>query len=189
MSSLDKPFIVFTHSHPLFKPCPCTSRPLLLLWKSSSPRPSLPLVTMWLWLTISVIRRNAIDAETNFLGELLCSHAFCCPLHASSRSPSPELSPKLQVHIAKCLQPLRRLPPDVTLALPKNSRAHPSPSPPPVLPAQRGLSLPAHGFNDPLCATDVMPLVLTCPLECVPFCPHFRMVGPGVKSKASRWNP
>ena len=39
---------------------------------------------------------------------------------------------------------------------------------PPVLPVHRGSSLPAQGLNEPLQATNVMPLVLTCLLECVP---------------------
>ena len=72
---------------------------------------------------------------------------------------------------SKCLQPLRWLPPEVSLTRAKNSKARPllfSSCFPPVLPVHKGSSVPAKGSNDPLQATNVMPLVLTCPPECVP---------------------
>ena len=100
---------------------------------------------------------------SNFLGYLLCCCASYCPLNATSHSPSPELSPKCQPHNLSAFNPSDGFHLRSALPLPKTPRPVPSCSP-----VHRGSSLPAQGLNDPLQATNVMPLVLTCPLECVP---------------------
>lgn len=120
--------------------------------------------------------------KLHFLGYLLCSQVFHRPLNATCYSSSPELSLKLQPHMANCLQPLRLLPHEVTLPFPRTS----GPIIHPLLFLSYmitvgSLPLPFKGFNYHLHAT-VTPLVPTCLLESVPNCLNLQMVGPSLQN-------